>query len=168
CRAAAAIGAAVTTLILAVPAAAQAPPGTEGQFSYHPTEGARGDSIFFDAKCLWGGSGQGVQILVGATSTTQSGVEFGDEYDVAPDGTISGQLVIPQTAQSGDYSVGAVCHEEDQAFFTSQPGPFTVTGPPLASSTTTTSTTFSTASSSTTASSSDAGEPNKLARTGGD
>lgn len=144
------------------PANAQTPPGTEGQFSYHPTEGARGDSIFFDAKCLWGGSGRGVQLLVSATSPTQAGVEFGHDYEVATDGTISGQLVVPEAAPSGDYWVTGTCHAGDQVFFWSGVGPFTVTSPPLDSSTTTTAALASTATSS------DFQGPDKLPRTGGD
>lgn len=125
-------------VLVAFPAAAhaQTPSGTSGEFSYHPTEGARGDSIYFDAKCLWGGSGKNVQLDVSVGQTNVGGSGFGQTYGVGSDGTIAGAIVIPSTAQSGDYIISGECRLEDQVFFYSS-GPFTVTGPTLPSTTTT-------------------------------
>lgn len=149
-------------IVIAPPARAQTPPGTEGQFTYHPTEGVRGDSIFFDAKCLWGASGQGVELDVIVGQMSAGGSEFSQTYKVADDGIISSSIVVPSNAQSGDYVIAGNCRLQDQVFFTSQPGPFTVTGPPLVSSTTMSTTLASTTSSI------GATSGRKLVRTGSD
>lgn len=117
----------------ATSAYAQAPSGTEGDFSYAPSRLGAGQSVRVSGKCLWGGSGAGTRFHVGvsATESQPDGTIYGfsEEFQPAADGAVSGELPIPGSAPPGEYYIFANCAVEDQVFF-NKSGPLTITANP--------------------------------------
>jgi hypothetical protein len=123
--------AAVAMLSIGNAAVAQTPPGTSGSYSYDPKSGGRGSTISVRAKCLWGGSAQGVRFAFGViykvASDDGSIYRFGQEFIPAGDGTVNGTVTVPSDAYIGDYQATGSCRQQDASFFFDS-GPYAVTG----------------------------------------
>ena len=148
------------------PASADVQPGYT--FTYTPKSGLTGTIITFQATgCYHFGhadDGATVELI----SVVQNDRAAEARPPVAPDGSFTGQIHVPEIPTGGAY-LGVACYLQDQAFLVAERMPFDVTGsgpgaPPPAWATTTTSAPTMTALPTTTRRSPTTGAPTTKGR----
>jgi hypothetical protein len=99
------------------------PPSDVATFAYEPAEGPTGTVIHISGTCLQFGSAPGTSAVVQLARYAPLG-DPGPPFDVfvtipvSSDGTVAGELKVPDNAPVDEYRLQATCFEDDAGFGT--------------------------------------------------